>query len=198
MTTTYRVVNWEFDLQLFSNMLKVLIDPEDVKEYALIIGVDESTLRNWMNGTYQKLAFPFPAMHNFLAVCNHLDLSPVSFFKLEDKQQTAVEAVNELIEAEAIPAGYMIVSVAHFDSVVKQMREAQDMVRELEKQVVTRQELAYRCDMMRGVAENLAGAGGYDHKGKNEIILRCIGLLLQYSNPATQFTRDRDDDNIPF
>ena len=84
MTTTYRVVNWEFDLQLFSNMLKILIDPEDVKEYAQIIGVDESTLRNWMNGTYRKSAFPFPAMHNFLAVCNYLDLSPMSFFKLED------------------------------------------------------------------------------------------------------------------
>jgi len=44
----------------------------------------------------------------------------------------------------------------------------------------------------------LAEAGEYDHKAKNEAILRAIAILLQYSNPVTEFTRNMDDSNIPF
>jgi len=111
--------------------------------------------------------------------------------------QTEVEAVNEVIEAEAIPAGYMIVSVAHFDSIVKRMHEAQDRVRDLEERTDGMRELEHRCLVMRDVAEALAGIGDYDHKGKNEVLLRAIKLLLQYGKPNQYFVA-RDMDNVPF
>lgn len=62
----------------------------------------------------------------------------------------------------------------------------------------TRKELAYRCQVMQEVCGILAESGGYDHKSKNEAILRAIAILLQHSNPVTEFTRAMNMDDIPF
>lgn len=59
-----------------------------------------------------------------------------------------------------------------------------------------RKELAYRCQVMRDIARLLAECGGYDHKTKNEVLLRAIGMLLTYDNPVTEFTRNMGE--IPF
>jgi len=111
------------------------------------------------------------------------------------------QAVDEIIASEPLevseivarmPAGWTLVSEEHFDRVVKQKNENHTAM--LEKQI----EIRYRASIMVDVAAMLAGAGSYDHKTKNEVILRAIGILLQYRNPDTVFTKNMDTGDIPF
>lgn len=79
----YKVVNFKFDMAAFSTVLKNVNDG-DVVVFARVIGVDESTLRNWRTGYNARTSFPHPSMSNFIAACNALDLDPRDFFILED------------------------------------------------------------------------------------------------------------------
>jgi len=82
MTTRYRIIPHIFDMPVFAKFLKENIPADEMAEYAAIIGVDRSTLDNWMRLRYQK--FAHPTMTNFLYVCNLLDVSPCMFFSLEE------------------------------------------------------------------------------------------------------------------
>lgn len=82
MTIKYALVPMTFNLELWADTLRA-IPASDVHDFALIIGVDPSTLHNWRNAAYARARFPYPAMGNFLNACNWLDLDPRQFFTLE-------------------------------------------------------------------------------------------------------------------
>lgn len=84
MNTRYKIVMWEFDIKAFSAALMQLHEHFSWGELAEIIGCSKSTVYNWANGNVTD-EFPWPRMHNFMAVCNELDLDPRDFFILEDK-----------------------------------------------------------------------------------------------------------------
>ena len=88
MTTKYRVFNFVFDLPSFGEALK-MVEPGEIRLVADMLDIDQSTLRNWRNGAY-KQPFAHPNMHNFLNVCNLLDLDPRAFFVLENNATTPV------------------------------------------------------------------------------------------------------------
>lgn len=88
-----------------------------------------------------------------------------------------IDAVNEIIEQEQ-----------NADVIQTQ----KDLINLLKR------ELRYRGECMVDMAKLLAEAGSYDHKGKNEILLRVIGMLLMYANHTTLFTRNMHQDDIPF
>lgn len=83
MGITYKLVNWEFDRATFSAKLMDMHESFSWGEMAEIIGCSKSTVYNWANGNFSD-EFPWPRMHNFIAVCNELDLDPRSFFILEE------------------------------------------------------------------------------------------------------------------
>jgi len=58
-------------------------------------------------------------------------------------------------------------------------------------------ELRYRAVCMRDMAKILADCGSDDHRTKNEVLLRVIGMLLLYSDTTTRFTKNLHDE-IPF
>jgi len=58
-----------------------------------------------------------------------------------------------------------------------------------EKTVLNMQYMQMDC------AADLARAGGYDHKSKNEVILAVVARLLAYGNNPL---RSAYDDNVPF
>jgi len=91
-----------------------------------------------------------------------------------------------------MPDGWTLVSEEYFKRVVNQKNENHAAM--LQKQI----EIGYRASIMVDVAAMLAGAGSYDHKTKNEVILRAIETLLQYRNPDTIFTKNMDMNDIPF
>lgn len=64
-----------------------------------------------------------------------------------------------------------------------------------QKSLADTSQLAYLRGNLLGLARTLAEAGSYDHKTKNEAILRVIGLLISYAvwQPAA-----RDMENLPF
>jgi hypothetical protein len=98
--------------------------------------------------------------------------------------------VDEVLKI--LPEGWTLVSEEHFKRVVDQKNRNHTEM--LEKQI----EIRYRAGVMVEVAAMLAGCGGYDHKTKNEVILRAIETLLQYRNPDTMFTRNMNAGDIPF
>jgi len=79
----YRVLKFRFALEKWAIALQAIAN-EEIPEIALIIGVDDSTLRNWRTGDYTKRKFGYPAMTNFINACNWLDLDPREFFELEE------------------------------------------------------------------------------------------------------------------
>ena len=82
MTTKYRIMPFVFDMTAFAGELEK-VDRAFHEELCEIMIIDQSTLRNWITGQYDKSKFPHPSMSNFLKVCNWLDLDPREFFKLE-------------------------------------------------------------------------------------------------------------------
>jgi len=85
MAIKYSLIPMGFSLDKWSEAL-LSVPEKDVYDFALIIGVDFSTLRNWRNRAYRKEKFPFPAMSNFLNTCNWLDLDPREFFVLLESE----------------------------------------------------------------------------------------------------------------
>lgn len=83
MNVHYKLVKWEFCQARFSSALMSLHEHFSWGELAEIIGCSKSTVYNWANGKFSD-EFPWPRMHNFIAVCNELDLDPRDFFVLED------------------------------------------------------------------------------------------------------------------
>jgi len=81
MTTKYRIMPFVFDMKAFAESLK-RVDPAWHAELAEIAEIDVTTLRNWMNGHYDRSKWPHPHMSNFLRVCNWLDLDPRDYFVL--------------------------------------------------------------------------------------------------------------------
>jgi len=77
---TYKIVDFKFDMKAFAISLRA-IPYHDINDFAAVIGIDDSTLRNWIKlgaeGAYKQ-----PAMNTFLAACNALDLDPRQFFVL--------------------------------------------------------------------------------------------------------------------
>lgn len=67
-----------------------------------------------------------------------------------------------------------------------------------EQKEVMEREMRYRAHVMRDMAKMLAESGGLPHREKNEVILRVIGMLLVYADPAVIFTRRMEDGDIPF
>lgn len=84
MNVRYNIYNYEFDRALWAQTINDAIASIGRKELAVLVGVDESTLSNWAHMTARENA-KWPAMHNFMAVINLLDLTPNEFFVLEDK-----------------------------------------------------------------------------------------------------------------
>lgn len=82
MTTTYRIIPHVFDMPVFADFLRKHVPADEINDYAAIIGVDHSTLKNWMFNRYKT--FAYPNMTNFLNVCNLFDVSPCMFFSLEE------------------------------------------------------------------------------------------------------------------
>lgn len=83
MNVKYSLVNWDFDRVKFASCLMGLHENFSWGELAEIIGCSKSTVYNWANGNFND-EFPWPRMHNFVAVCNECDLDPREFFILAE------------------------------------------------------------------------------------------------------------------
>jgi len=76
------IIDFKFDMKAFADTLQSVSDG-DLSDFAAIIGIDDSTLRNWrIEGAKGKYAMP--SMRNFINACNWLDLDPREFFVLDD------------------------------------------------------------------------------------------------------------------
>lgn len=75
------VIDFKFDMVRFAQALSGT--PIAFRgELAEIIGVDQSTLSNWIHEG-AKGKYDFPLMRNFISACNWLDLDPRQFFVLD-------------------------------------------------------------------------------------------------------------------
>lgn len=83
MNTRYKIVAWGFDIKAFASAIMALHEHFSWEELAELIGCSKSTVYNWANGNFSD-EFPWPRMHNFMSVCNELDLDPRDFFILEE------------------------------------------------------------------------------------------------------------------
>jgi len=82
MSAQYKTINFRFDHQRLAAELRK-VNPDDILVFSQIIGVDESTFRNWRRDTYTNAQFAHPSMSNFISMVNHLDLNPADFFVLD-------------------------------------------------------------------------------------------------------------------
>jgi len=80
MTIEYKIMPFRFNGELWAQTLKTIRNP-DLDEFAEIIGIDESTLRNWRNQAHRG-DFAHPSMSNFLKACNWLDVDPREYLTL--------------------------------------------------------------------------------------------------------------------
>ena len=96
----YAIIDFKFNMMAFSEALKNVSDG-DLSDFAEIIGIDDSTLRNWcIEGAKGK--YPMPSMRNFINACNWLDLDPREFFVLDECQHEETDihswiAKNDMI-----------------------------------------------------------------------------------------------------
>jgi len=115
--------------------------------------------------------------------------------------QTSKQVVDEIIQHEENePAEPGDTPVNTREAALEMIAEAY-RERAVSFEAQTRQlerEMKYRCDAIVDIANMLAECGSYDHKGKNECILRAIAGLLGYRNPGTLFSRNLDTDGIPW
>jgi len=82
------VIDFKFDMKAFADTLKSVSDG-DLSDFAAIIGIDDSTLRNWrIEGAKGKYAMP--SMRNFINACNWLDLDPREFFVLDEQEKELI------------------------------------------------------------------------------------------------------------
>lgn len=103
------------------------------------------------------------------------------------------------------------------DELLERLEGAKEVVKSLNAQIETQgarianqadlirwrnERIEYLQSVGRGLALDLARAGGYDHKGKNERILEVVTTLLEIAIPRTMgryFSGGlNDDDTIPF
>jgi len=80
----YRNMVYVFDNARFSQAIIDIREGLTWDELSDLMGISKSTLNNWANGNWSK-DFPHPHMSNFLFVCNELNLNPIDFFMLVDK-----------------------------------------------------------------------------------------------------------------
>jgi len=108
------------------------------------------------------------------------------------------ERVNVVDEEIALDAALERLDAAHIvvQGLQTRLTLALDIIKSLEEQGKRRDEItaAERAFMAR-IALRLAGAGSYDHKGKNETLLAVISDLL--ANSQRPLTRHSFDD-LPF
>lgn len=83
MTTEYKHMNWVFDMDAFSEMLRDKLRKEDLHAFAQLIGVHVHTVENWRNHAHSEREFDHPRMSNLIKVCNTLDVDPRLFFGVE-------------------------------------------------------------------------------------------------------------------
>jgi len=81
----YRMMDYAFDNVAFSAAIKAMHEHFSWQELSDLMGISKSTLNNWANGNWAP-EFPHPHMSNFLLVCNMLDLNPVDFFLMVDRE----------------------------------------------------------------------------------------------------------------
>jgi len=81
MATTYRFVNWKFDVQRWAEALNGQ-SADDIAAARELSGLTASGWRNWMTGK-ETDSFKQPGMQNFINVCNLLDLDPRDFWELD-------------------------------------------------------------------------------------------------------------------
>lgn len=84
MGIRYIVVAWEFNKELWGNVIAAAAAEFGEQEFASMVGVDRKTIQNWA-AIARRERHHWPAMHNFMIVINLLDLNPADFFVLEDK-----------------------------------------------------------------------------------------------------------------
>lgn len=77
-------VDFMFDHSAWAAVLRQAETDGLLPVLAEMSGQTETHLSGVGRGKYAGTRFPFPAMSNFINICNLLDLDPRSFFILED------------------------------------------------------------------------------------------------------------------
>lgn len=85
MTLKARIIPFVFDWQGFSDDLRLATDQGGVSREVMsqLIGVDHSTLGNWINNQYPQNSYPL--VKHFLSACNWMDADPRKYFVLADE-----------------------------------------------------------------------------------------------------------------
>jgi len=84
MSTIFRVYPMKFDTEKWAAVMNGDWAKDDIQK-GYLLGVNPSTISGWRK-LYLEPNFPHPNMHNFLNVCNLLDLNPQDFFILDDSE----------------------------------------------------------------------------------------------------------------
>lgn len=82
MSIRARVIPFVFDWERFSDDLRQATLEGGINRAILadLIGIDVSTLGNWINCRYPNNSYPL--VKHFLAACNWLDVDPRQYFVL--------------------------------------------------------------------------------------------------------------------
>lgn len=81
MITRYKVVSWEFNRSLWSQVITEWVNAFGIKDVAAMLDVSTGAISGWMH-MHRKPEYPWPSMMSFMRVVNELDLSPDDFFVL--------------------------------------------------------------------------------------------------------------------
>jgi len=79
MVTKYKFVNYEFNFDVWSSTMRLLVERGDAPVVSELLGMSESIIINWAKGRWTE-GFKYPNMTNFLKVCNLLEIEPLQFF----------------------------------------------------------------------------------------------------------------------
>lgn len=81
---TYVNVPYIFNFALWGEVVASYREKVGAQFLADYLQVNKSTIMQWSkpNSAYED--FPHPSMHNFLKVCNELNLRPSDFFTTEE------------------------------------------------------------------------------------------------------------------
>lgn len=84
MNIRYTLVPWVFNKALWAQVISSAAREFGASDLAQMLDVDEKTVGNWSRIDHRQ-QHHWPAMHNFMAVVNLLDLNPSDFFVLPEK-----------------------------------------------------------------------------------------------------------------